>query len=524
MEVVILKFRNPYSKQRKTKKEKLKLFITKSIIPYIKKAPTAVNEKVYSKFLPESIYAAKETIEFHWERKKSWTNKKPNDVQLLLKKIYISDYIPIEKIEVFNKGLKRIFSNNRAPFEHGNEERIDEFCKNVNFNLYGGLWSNFGSIKFNGDEITEFIDGIHISATHVGSSTIIAQFIITPSDNFLREFEYILDKEIKDEGYFEFQIKNFLTFWNNRTQPGTNVKHEMVEDYLLELKWIAMKEINKYFYTTLHQLKIVTPSIEVYETDRTYCELKRSNNVFWESVGMDFYKNDSSKDGYWDIFHTNGYSSGIDNPLKLVYNSNLELKVSNELGSFQGYISVVMMEFSKKIFPMLVARTYAINISELVATHRKNIYGFLAKNRPKYKKLIRIRYELEKEIQVIRRFQNEFDSNFYERTISDVDKVFEFESSRWEELNEVRLVVENTKYLLEETTRHSDDLTNIIDDAVKLLEIKTNHSIRKWSFWLTTTSIILSVIATTIAALSFFYQMDDKQREDLLKLLLPFIN
>lgn len=306
---MILKLKNPYSKRRRTRKEKINLKITKIITPYIKKIPPVIIDKRHSKLLPESLYIAKETIERDWERKKMWTNKKPKDVQLILKDVYIADYIPIENIDVFNKGINKMFSQNRAPFQHGNEERVDDFCKNVKLSLSGGAWSNFGYIKFNKEKISKFIEGVHVSATHVGSSSIIIQFIITPAVDFLNEFECILDKEIEKEGYFDFQIKNFLKFWNTRSRPGDLVKSEIVEDYLLELKWIAMQEINKYFHTTLHQLKIGAPSIEIYETDRKFCELegtaKKNKNVFWNSIGMDFYKNDCSKDGYWDVFNDN---------------------------------------------------------------------------------------------------------------------------------------------------------------------------------------------------------------------------
>lgn len=519
--------KNPYSKRRKTRKEKLNLKITKIITPYIKKISPVIIEKKHTKFIPESLYIAKETIERSWEREKIWKNKKPEDIQLTLERVYIADYMPIENVDVFNKGLKRLFSKKRAPFQHGNEERVDDFCKSVKSSLYGGSWSNFGYIKFKNEEISKVIDTINISATHVGSSSIILQFIISPAKVFLKEFEYLLSKEVEDENCFDFQMKNFFKFWNTRNRPSDSVKYEMVEDYLLELKWIAMQEINKYFHTTFHQLKLGIPSIEVYETNRRFCELesarKNEKNLFWNSVGMDFYKNDCSKDGYWDVFNEMGPSSKIDNALKLVYNSNIKMKARKKLGSIEGYVSVIMMDFSTKLFPMLIAREYSLSVSKSVAVHRENIYKFLKKNQPKYREMINTRYELEKEVQILRRFQNEFDNSFYNRTILDLDNVFEFESSRWGEFNEVSIIVENTKLLLGETIKHSDDLSTIIDDTVQLLEIKTNHSIRKWSFRLTAMSIVLSVIAIIIAALSLFYQLENEQRNELLKLMLPFI-
>src|SRR5699024_7619383 len=114
---IILKVKNPYSKRRKTRKEKLNLKITKIITPYIKKISTVIIEKRHTKFIPESLYIAKETIERSWEREKIWKNKKPEDIQLTLERVYIADYMPIENVDVFNKGLKRLFSKKRAPFQ-----------------------------------------------------------------------------------------------------------------------------------------------------------------------------------------------------------------------------------------------------------------------------------------------------------------------------------------------------------------------------------------------------------------------
>ncbi|GIN19409.1 hypothetical protein J1TS3_05430 [Siminovitchia fordii] len=59
----------------------------------------------------------------------------------------------------------------------------------------------------------------------------------------------------------------------------------------------------------------------------------------------------------------------------------------------------------------------------------------------------------------------------------------------------------------------------MIDDTVQLLEIKTNHSSRNWSFRLSIITIVLSLTATIFAGLSLFYQLNKDDRAELIDLL-----
>src|SRR5699024_10963060 len=81
------------------------------------------------------------------------------------------------------------------------------------------------------------------------------------------------------------------------------------------------------------------------------------------------------------------------------------------------------------------------------------------------------------------------------------------------------IVIENTRHLIETTYDYSQNLSELVDDTIRLLEIKTNNSLRKTTFSLTITTVLLSIVATTISAMSLFFQLKDNAKRYIRDLL-----
>ncbi|PAE73810.1 hypothetical protein, partial [Bacillus licheniformis] len=139
---------------------------------------------------------------------------------------------------------------------------------------------------------------------------------------------------------------------------------------------------------------------------------------------------------------------------------------------------------------------------------------------------INVRFELEQNIQILKRFKNEISDNYFENVKAEIQKMTKFEPSRPQYGNILisERIIENASYLIDKTYSHSHYFAKMIDDTAKLLEIRTNNSLRTFTFSLTITTVILSIIATAISGVSFYTQLDNGTKDYLQNLFNEITN
>lgn len=524
----MIKIKNPYSCSRLSLKEKINKKFTDFIVPYIKRIPLDNNWNIQLKYIPKVLESARINVE-SWERDKLSTSAIPQDIDLDLLSVYVAEYIPIENVDKLNKGLKKLVKNYPSRFQHGQAEHVDDFCNKVKKSIHGGRWSNFGFIDFTKEKkVSDFVKNIHIHGTHLSSSSIILQFIINPSDKFISEYKKLIASDIKGGHSFDISFKRFFKFWGGKGLSYDTVKNQMIEDLIIELKWRVMKEIGKYFPLYFTNNKLIPPSIEVYKLNQTYSIFKdgesEKRSSFWRSIGMDSPFSDISKDGYWQLFTEGRRPYFIDSSLKITCNSLIKREPMYH--SLESQIIYSIEEFSNLFLPIMVMREYAVDTSQKIAIQQNRTFSSIQKENPKYHKLINIRYELERNLQILKRFKNEIGDNYFNRVKSEINKIAEFEPSnrRYNDMSATEMIVDNTSYIIDRTHEHSQYFSKMIDDTVKLLEIKINNSLRKRSFGLSIITVVLSIAATLFAGLSLFYQLSDEKQNKIVSLFSPFID
>ncbi|PGX73135.1 hypothetical protein [Priestia megaterium] len=524
----MIEIKNPHSRNRLSLKEKFNKKFTDFTVPYIKKISLDDDWKPASKYIPSVLHSARISVK-SWERDKISTSEIPKDIELDLLSVYTAEYIPIENVDMLNKGLKKLIRDYPYRSQFGQEDIVDDFCNGVKKSIHGGRWSNFGFISFtNKDKLSYFVKSIHIQGTHLSSSSIILQFIIDPSDKFINEYKKLLESDIKGAHSFDLKFKRFFKSWAGWNLSDDIIKNQMLEDLIIELKWRSMKEVSKYFPLYFTKNKLIPPSIEVYKLHQNSCIFKNieneKRNSFWRSIGMDGFLSDISKDGYWQLFTEGRKPDLIDNSFKITCNSQITREPGYHSLGFQ--IVYMLREFANELLPIMVMREYATDIGEKVAVMQNNTFSSIRRVKPKYQKLINIRYELERNLQILKRFKNEVGDSYFKRVKSELKKLAQFELSQRRDLDTsaTEQVVDSTEYIINKTFDYSQQFAKMIDDTVQLLEIKTNNSLRGRTFILTIITFVLSLAATIFAGFSLFYQLSDKNQNKILSFFSPIID
>lgn len=306
------------------------------------------------------------------------------------------------------------------------------------------------------------------------------------------------------------------------------VKNQMIEDLILELKWQTMREISKYFSMYFTKNKLIPPGIEVYKLDQSSCILNKNENEkrnsFWNSIGMDNPLSDISKDGFWQLFTEGSRPHFIDNSLKITCNTNIEQEPG--FHSFELQIISMLEELTRLLLPVMVMREYSKDTSGKIAVQQNLTFSSLKKEKTNYNKLINTRYELEKNLQILKRFKNEIGESYFNKVKSQINNLSEFEPSnpRYFNISTTEMIIDNTKYITDKTYEHSQHFAKMIDDTAQLLEIKTNNSLRKRSFELSIITVVLSLAATIFAGFSLFYQLSDKNQDKIISFFKPIID
>ncbi|RAS75115.1 hypothetical protein [Priestia endophytica] len=208
----MIEIKNPPSRNRLSLKEKFNKKFTDFIVPYIKKIPLDENWEAKSKYIPKVLESATINVK-SWGRGNFSTSKIPQDIELDLLSVYVAEYIPTENVDKLNKGLKKLINNHPRHFQHGQAERVDEFCNGVKKSIHGGRWSNFGFIDFTkAEKVSDFVKDIHIQGTHLSSSSIILQFTIKPSDKFINEYKKLIESDITGGIHLTLVSRSFLSF------------------------------------------------------------------------------------------------------------------------------------------------------------------------------------------------------------------------------------------------------------------------------------------------------------------------
>lgn len=515
-EEIKIKVKNPFSNKRFDRNERLKRKVSSIIILFIDNLNWEIEDLGKLKLIPQSVKRFSRT--YNYRKKVSYKrmdNSKPNNIEVDLISITISEYVPIENIDDLERSLNKLLKKFKPKYYiYNDKDAIKNFCNNVSQEIHGKSWSNLGFFEINSSHsLSKLVKNVEITAAHFSTTSIMVNFVVKPSDEFLKKMKQIMNKNIVEEIIITSKIKSIFTSWGHKMRPGDIVKRRMIEDLIIELKYQTMQVFNKDKFLFFTENNLLPPSTETYKIKQDFCILEQSayERRFLNSIGLqNYYEKDSSKDGFWEINSENNEEK-LNSSIK--FTCNININFDRTYGNLENYIDTHTSEITRTILPILVIRDFTNNLSKNLGIQQKEMFISMKKSKLKYKKLIKVRYELERSIQIIKRFISEIDGRDYEWVRQDLKYTLDnFEPSKHSPYKTtwVEGIISNTEFLINQTFKKIQGFSGIIDETVKIMELKTNHSLRTWSFSLTIVTIFISIIATITAVLSLFFTLDSQ--------------
>lgn len=512
-----MKITNPFSKGRFSRKENFERALTKKLAilkPYLLERDDKhdVLTSLYHGFRRPFIFNKNVSI--------------PNDVEVSLLSVTIADLIPIEELSEIRDGIKKMLKLYRPNFNFFNDPKhVDNFYNEITSSVHGTRWSDLGNIQF--DEKTsigKYITHVNIQASQMSSSIIVMHYRLSLSDTFTSNFHQIINSDVNGETVFRPNFKHIFRYWGSSTYSPEQVKRRQLEDSILELKWMFLKEINSHIPSFFFNNKLVPPGILIYKIKQEFCPIKhdKDRDSFWESIELPqkhhpFY-HDISENGAWQL-HIDAYSHGLDESVRICCNSEIQLKLMNDVDS---EIIHSVDYFAREALPLLALRRYALFMSKQIAAFRINIFRAINNTKIKYKKILRQRLTIQQNGLMLERINNELNQREYERKKADLIDAF----YKWEPADKqyghgtwVENVVETTQRLVNDTYKHFETLNKTIDDTVQILTIQTNFSLQRKTVMLTIVTILLALVALYLT----YYQITQETPKDLLEHIMKLL-
>lgn len=348
--------------------------------------------------------------------------------------ILTSDLVLRENIPDLQTGLIKLFKRQHSHRFFCAYNSIDEILENIE-NMDDTLMSWYESIEVGrfdfeiDNSLNEAISYFDVEIKNINSSYLSLEFHLYLADSFIKmQTKLINNNYVDDKGYIKSEfMRNSKTSGGKRTYTvrhysNAHLKSDLISENITILKWRFYDKMQKYFPTLLHQKNSVPPSINIYKTNISYKESTAHN--FWSSVGISSYQGQFIDESRKLFFKTN-YSGRYEynHRTDLVYIVN-EATMKREIMYYSKDFQIIN-EFAENLsinvfkFALLDALNDLI-AKECVIYKSKLNKVKLEKNR--LSKLLKLRYEYEKDIDFYRRYVSD---NIWKKAEREITNVFE---------------------------------------------------------------------------------------------------
>jgi len=349
-----------------------------------------------------------------------------------------TDLVSKEDIPKLQKGVTKLVKELHSHKFLGGSQSLEEINKAIeHMDTLLEYWYstvNIGCFDFTKSKrLNQYIDYFNIHIKRINSSYLAVEFYIYFAKDYINSLESIIKSNHHDKkGYVKPHIKqNHKKSGAKRTTVlyhynDTDLKSDLLFERITVLKWLFYTEIQKYIPILFRNEAIIPPSVIMYKTNISHSD----DNLwaFWSSVGITKIYGQSINPNERAVFNfstTERYEEYARNDIIFIYNNeNYELKYYNT----KDYEVVhTNKDWISALFCFLCLKTINLYTGQKIIKYRSKL-NLIKLKKNKLKKLLRLRYEFEKEVDWFKRYTSD---NIWEKTSSIAGERFEHKQSHY---------------------------------------------------------------------------------------------
>ena len=340
----------------------------------------------------------------------------PKDKYCIPTCLLTSDLIPRENIPKLKQGLRRLIKKHythKFLIGHHSMEEVLNSIENMDDTQtwrYTGIYA--GRFDFETDKkLNRHISHFDLTIKNVNASYLAVEIHLYFSDLCKQNFQEIINADVKTpKTYIVSTIKrthqqsgciNTLSVcnYNEGLQKSDNIYEKMIA-----LKWMFYQKLQQFFPTVLHELNAAPPSILIYKTNMDFNKKSADNFLF--SLGAEKYNGQSVSPSQKLFFMWNlsgRYNKGSNNEMFYLYNDQgIECKAG-----FSSVDHEVMYyfthQYSHDLFRFILLDSYNKLFGNKLIKYRAKL-NKIKLNKNKLSKVLKLRYEFERDIDSYTRF------------------------------------------------------------------------------------------------------------------------
>lgn len=435
----------------------------------------------------------------------------PDGHFLELHEIVTSDLVFREDMESLKKGIKRLLKvyGGGSRFLPFYSTSLKDTCAKIEkmdptlTSWYEGL--KCGVFEFHGKRLRETIDYYSVSIRNINTSFLSLEFRIHITDEKKRELENLINTNYHDKKGFMIKSLSYKKnggareSYSHSFYSDDKLKADMIYEWISQVEWEFYEEIRKFIPILLHKSGIMPPRIELYYTDIDY---RDNDRFFWDSIGISFFQGQFIDESQKMFFETSlsGRYEHSETDSRLMYIIKDDGIDIGQLKSVKDYAYHHMDDFAKEYFKFLFLRVLTREAGAVVVKYKRRLDRIKLK-KDKLRKLLKLRYQFERQMDAFARYARE---DIWERSIRTLryeiyqksDAMIEMTRSPW--LITYKMFADGSQAGANNVNEKMEALRKDFDDKREILQHLSDYknASKSWG---------LNLIMLLIAAVTLFF-------------------
>lgn len=341
-------------------------------------------------------------------------NSLPDGHFFKLDQIVTSDLICRDDITRLQKGIRQLLKKHRAGdrFMPLPIESLEEICSRIDqmdstlLSWYDGF--QCGVFDFRGEPLEEAIDYYSVSIKNLNSSYFSVEFCLFLTEQKQNELQQIIRSNFHDSrGYAKAMLSSpenggaFESYTICHYNDAA-LKADKIYEWISCLQWEFYEALKHYFPFVLHQSGAMPPRIDVLLTDIDYRE---KQECFWESIGIYGHEGqfiDERQKMFFGCKLSGRYDhvTTIDRLMYIVKEDGAEI---GQLESVKDYVYYHIKWYAREYFRFMFLDALSHMSAKVVVKYKGELDKIKLKKN-KLKRLLKLRYSFEREIDLFQRY------------------------------------------------------------------------------------------------------------------------